>query len=161
MGNKGQTGQSVKKISVAVDASIRTEFYRDIAETLHAARQNAYRAVNFAMVEACWNIGRLIVEEEQQGKQRADYGTYLIKNLSIRLTKEFGKGFDEREIRRMRKFYQTFPIRDALRPELPWTHYRLLLRVENSKARDYYLKESAAQNWSSRALERHPSTSSG
>jgi len=134
--------------------AIRSGFYRNISEILQTARQNVYRAVNFVMVEAYWNIGRLIVEEEQQGKQRADYGTYLLKNLSVRLTDEFGKGFDEREVRRMRQFYQTFLIRDALRPELTWTHYRLLLRVDNDEARDYYLKEAAEQNWSSRALER-------
>lgn len=161
MANSERPKKSADKALIGFQTGMRSEFYRSIAEILQTARQNAYRAVNFVMVEAYWNIGRLIAEEEQKGKQRADYGTYLIRNLSVRLTEEFGKGFDEREVRRMRQFYQTFLIRDALRPELTWTHYRLLLRVENDKARDYYLKEAADQNWSTRALERHPSTRSG
>ncbi|OGO73448.1 MAG: hypothetical protein A3K41_12015, partial [Chloroflexi bacterium RIFOXYD12_FULL_57_15] len=127
----------------------------DIQNILHTARTKSYAAVNFAMVDAYWQIGKRIVEEEQKGKGRADYGTFLIKDLAKQLTVEFGKGLDERELRRMRQFYQLFPIRDALRPELPWTHYRLILRVENSKAREYYLTEAAEQNWSSRVLERN------
>ena len=99
-----------------------TDFYQSIAEVLRAARASAYRAVNFTMVEAYWNVGRMIVEEEQQGKERAEYGAALLKNLSIRLTGEFGAGFDERELRRMRQFYLSSPIRGALRPELTWTH---------------------------------------
>lgn len=131
-----------------------TDFYQSIAEVLRAARASAYRAVNFTMVEAYWNVGRMIVEEEQQGKERAEYGAALLKNLSIRLTGEFGAGFDERELRRMRQFYLSSPIRGALRPELAWTHYRLLLRVEKPDARAWYLKEAADQHWSTRALER-------
>jgi predicted nuclease of restriction endonuclease-like (RecB) superfamily len=133
---------------------VRAEFYQAVADVLHNAHSNSYRAVNFIMVEAYWNVGRMIVEEEQQGKERAEYGKYLIRNLSIRLTVELGKGFDERELRRMRQFYAVYPIRGALRPELRWTHYRLLLRVENEKARGWYLTEAADQNWSTRALER-------
>jgi hypothetical protein len=106
------------------------------------------------MVEAYWNVGRMIVEEEQQGKKRAKYGAFLIRDLSFRLTEEFGKGFDERELRRMRQFYQLFPIRGAVRPELSWTHYRLLIRIEKQDARAWYLNEAADQNWSTRALER-------
>src|SRR3990172_6461571 len=96
----------------------RSDFYQSVAEILRAARANAYRAVNFAMVEAYWNVGRMIVEEEQKGKERAEYGAALLKNLSNRLTGEFGAGFDERELRRMRQFYLLSPIRGALRPEL-------------------------------------------
>lgn len=132
----------------------KKDFYQSIAEVLRAARASAYRAVNFTMVEAYWNVGRMIVEEEQQGKERAEYGAALLKNLSIRLTGEFGARFDERELRRMRQFYLSSPIRGALRPELAWTHYRLLLRVENPDVRAWYLKEAADQNWSTRALER-------
>jgi len=106
------------------------------------------------MVEAYWNIGWKIVEEEQRGQERAEYGAALLRNLSIRLTAEFGAGFDERELRRMRQFYSSFPIRGALRPELAWTHYRLLIRVDKPDARTWYLKEAADQNWSTRALER-------
>lgn len=106
------------------------------------------------MVVAYWEIGKRIVEHEQGGNAKAGYGEGLLKELSQKLTADFGKGFDERELRRIRQFFQTFPIWDALRPELSWTHYRLLMRVENEKSRNYYLAETIAQNWSSRALER-------
>ena len=138
--------------------ALSSEFYQAIVDVLHSARANSYRAVNFIMVEAYWNVGRMIVEEEQQGKERAEYGTFLIRNLSIKLSDELGKGFDERELRRMRQFYVAYPIRGALRPELRWTHYRLLLRVENEKARVWYLNEAAEQNWSTRALDRQISS---
>ncbi len=137
------------------------DFYHNVAEILCAARGNAYRAVNFAMVEAYWNVGRMIVEEEQQGKERAEYGAALIKNLSIRLSEEFGKGFTESNLWNFRQFYLAFPAQDsrnqklyALRRELTWSHYRLLMRVEKPDARAWYLKEAADQNWSTRALER-------
>jgi predicted nuclease of restriction endonuclease-like (RecB) superfamily len=106
------------------------------------------------MVEAYWNVGQMIAEEEQQGKERAEYGAHLLHCLSLRLSDDFGKGFDEREVRKIRQFYFTFPIRDALRPELSWTHYRILIRVENKAARTYYVTEAADQNWSTRALDR-------
>ncbi len=146
--------KSVDKPAVLIRDVIRPEFYQSVTDVLQAARSNAYRAVNRVMVEAYWTVGRMIVEEEQQGMERAEYGTYLIRNLSIKLMNEFEKGFDERELRRMRQFYIAYPIRGALRPELRWTHYRLLLRIENENARTYYLTEAADQNWSTRALER-------
>jgi len=133
---------------------IKEDFYKSIKEVLNTARSNAYRAVNFAMVEAYWNVGRLIVEEEQKGKLKAEYGKYLIKEIAIRLTKDLGKGFTERNIRNMRAFYLIFPIRHAVRAELSWTHYRLLLSVENEKARNFYLNETAEAGWSTRQLER-------
>lgn len=99
-------------------------------------------------------MGRHIVEFEQGGAGRAEYGTRLLPRLAKTLTVEFGKGFDASNLRYMRLFYQAFPIRDALRHKLSWTHYRLLLRVENEKAREWYMLEAATQNWSTRALER-------
>lgn len=168
--------KSPEKSSDRILYAVRGEFYESIADVLRTARSNAYRAVNFVMVEAYWNVGRMIVEEEQQGKERAEYGSYLLRHLSARLTKEFGKGFDESNLRYIRQFYLTFPIRDALRHEssedrdsasdkretilsalrreLTWTHYRLLIRVEKPEAREWYMKEAADQNWSTRALER-------
>ncbi|MDP3683034.1 MAG: PDDEXK nuclease domain-containing protein [Ignavibacteria bacterium] len=106
------------------------------------------------MVEAYWLIGKRIIEEEQNGKERANYGAFLITGLSQMLIKDFGKGFDESNLRYIRKFYLLFPIRDALRHELTWTHYRLLLKVETDTAREYYIHEVIANMWSTRQLER-------
>lgn len=174
--------------------------YSRVREILEAARSSAYRAVNFAMVQAYWHIGREIVEEEQKGKSKAGYGEYLLKGLSIRLTKDFGKGFTETNLRYMRLFYLSFEIMNAersqslpdkihhavrdgsvstqkgdavrhasiasqksnalrdelpfVRPELSWTHYRLLLKVERPDVRKFYLDECIASNWSTRQLER-------
>lgn len=106
------------------------------------------------MVVTYWEIGHLIVEHEQQGQARAEYGKQQLEQLSKQLTNEFGKGFDMTNLRNMRRMYLAFPIRDAVRLELSWTHYRILLRIENSAARDWYAQEAITQNWSSRALER-------
>ena len=106
------------------------------------------------MVTAYWNIGRLIVEDEQQGHIRAEYGKSVLSDLSKRLTEEFGKGFTEANLRNMRQFYLCFPNCYALRSELTWTHYRLLIRVQNEKARLWYMNEAAEQTWSSRQLDR-------
>ena len=131
-----------------------SHLFAEIREVLVTARRTAYKAVNFAMVTAYWNVGRLIVEDEQKGNIRAEYGKAILADLSIRLTNEFGKGFDERELRRIRQFYLVFPKWDALRPELTWTHYRLLIRVQNEQARLWYMNEAAEQTWSSRQLDR-------
>ena len=131
-----------------------SHLFAEIREVLVTARRTAYKAVNFAMVTAYWNVGRLIVEDEQQGNTRAEYGKAILADLSKRLTDGFGKGFDERELRRIRQFYLVFPKWDALRPELTWTHYRLLIRVQNEQARLWYMNEAAEQTWSSRQLDR-------
>ncbi|MBQ2291303.1 MAG: DUF1016 family protein [Paludibacteraceae bacterium] len=131
-----------------------SHLFAEIREVLVTARRTAYKAVNFAMVTAYWNVGRLIVEDEQQGNTRAEYGKAILADLSKRLTDEFGKGFDERELRRIRQFYLVFPKWDALRPELTWTHYRLLIRIQNEQARLWYMNEAAEQTWSSRQLDR-------
>lgn len=134
--------------------SASSHLFAEIREVLVTARRTAYKAVNFAMVTAYWNVGRLIVEDEQKGHIRAEYGKAILADLSTRLTDEFGKGFDERELRRIRQFYLVFPKWDALRPELTWTHYRLLIRVQNEQARLWYMNEAAEQTWSSRQLDR-------
>jgi predicted nuclease of restriction endonuclease-like (RecB) superfamily len=133
---------------------VRAEFYQAVTEVLHDARANSYRAVNFIMVEAYWNIGQLIVTEEQQGKERAEYGAFLIRNLSVRLSGEFGRGFSEQTLWNIRQFFLIFPILSAVRRELRWTHYRALMRVEKLEAREWYMKEAADLNWSTRALDR-------
>jgi predicted nuclease of restriction endonuclease-like (RecB) superfamily len=128
--------------------------YERIKTILVEARAGAYRAINTAMVAAYWEIGRVIVEQEQQGQQRAEYGQALIAELSNRLKSEFGKGFDPSNLAKMRAFYLAYPILDAVRPELSWTHYRLLLRVEKPEARAFYEVEAVNSRWSTRELER-------
>lgn len=130
----------------------------DIQTILTLARQKAATAVNFAMVEAYWLLGKRIVEEEQKGKSRAQYGDKMISTLSKALVAEFGKGFSVANLKNFRQFYLTFPENGksyALRSELSWTHYRLIMRVEDSKARQYYITECIEQNWSTRTLERN------
>jgi predicted nuclease of restriction endonuclease-like (RecB) superfamily len=122
------------------------------------ARQRIVRTAHSVQVQTYWEIGRHIVEFEQGGAHRAAYGQALLATLAQSLTREFGKGFDASNLRYMRLFYQNFPIRDALRHELSWTHYRLLLRVDTPDARQWYLAEAAAQNWSTRFLERQIAT---
>lgn len=133
------------------------DIYAEIKETLLLSRSNAYNAVNFAMVQAYWQIGKIIVEHEQNGSLRAEYGKAVLNRLSEQLTAEFGKGFDVRNLRNMRAFYRAFPKWNAVRSDLTWTHYRLLLRVENESARNWYMEESVRSSWSSRQLERQNS----
>lgn len=128
-----------------------------VAQIIREARQTAYRTVNFTMVLAYWNIGKLVVEDELHW-ERADYGKAVLRNLSQRLTNEFGKGFDESNLRYMRLFYKNFPICDTLRHELSWSHYRRLISVENSEARMWYMNEAADSVWSTRQLDRQIST---
>lgn len=183
-----------------MNESIRPEFYGAIASVIERSRAGVRYAVNVAMVDAYWQIGRLIVEEEQEGHGRADYGTRLIKGLADRLTADFGRGFSYQNLFNMRLFYEKFsapqrilmddsfseifstvrrisekppqqsdkkedtnraalrhesdPSRPAYRPELSWTHYKALIRVEKPQAREWYMNEAIAENWSTRALER-------
>ena len=125
--------------------------YQNIRTILVTARKKVYSAINFAMVEAYWDIGRQI---EQAVGDRAEYGKGLLQCISSKLSAEFGKGFELTNLRKMRQFYQVFPIRDALRLELSWTHYRLLMKIDNVPRREFYLQECAESNWSSRQLER-------
>ena len=118
------------------------------------ARQQLLRQADVAQVQTYWHIGRHIVEFEQGGEKRAGYGQRLLPQLGQALSQEFGKGFDATNLRHMRGFYLAFPKRDALRRELSWTHYRLLLRVDAPAARQWYMDEAARQNWSTRVLER-------
>lgn len=129
-----------------------------ITQQIEQARGQVRQAVNTAMVQSYWEIGRLIIEHEQQGNSRAEYGKQQLQQLSKQLTERLGKGFDVRNLRNMRQFYQNYPKRNAVRTELSWTHYRTLLRVENAQARDWYLQETINQSWSARALERQIST---
>ena len=122
-----------------------------------AARNKVYQTANFAMVEAYWNIGKSIIEE-QGGNDKAEYGAGLLKELSKQMTHDFGKGFTVTNLKYMRQFYLTFPNGHALRDELSWTHYRLLMKVENDNAREFYMQEAVKSGWSTRQLERQINT---
>ena len=173
--------------------TIKDGLYQDVRNILAQARANAVRAVNFSMVLAYWEIGKRIVEEEQQGSERARYGEAVLKELSKKLTLDFGRGFTVANLEYFRKFFLVFSehsisdaarrksenqkfdavrrkldkanpvpetqdkipaVNEILRQELSWTHYRLLMRVKNKEAREYYMNEAAGQNWSTRVLER-------
>jgi predicted nuclease of restriction endonuclease-like (RecB) superfamily len=176
-----------KKLAIA-PARSAGPLYQEIRAVLEEARSAAYRAVNTAMVQAYWDVGRLIVEHEQGGRRRAAYGEAVLEELSRRLTADFGRGFTVTNLGYMRQYYLAFPIPHALRgesgrtttksalraestihhsargespairPELSWTHYRLLLRVAESAAREWYMDEAASQHWSTRQLDRQIST---
>lgn len=133
-----------------------SKIYSDIAELLNIARAKAYYAVNSIMVETYWKIGQRIVEEEQGGSSRAEYGTKLIENLSKYLTDTFGKGFSEANLQNMRKFYLTYPeFPTQCVGNLAWSNIRKIIRIDNPEERNYYLTEAASQNWSYRQLERN------
>lgn len=138
-----------------------SQYINDIKQILSTARKKAYQAVNSAMVEAYWKIGERIVLEEQNGQSRAEYGKEIIKNLSVELTAEFGKGFTERNLRNFRQFYlefQQLEIWKSVISKLSWTHFQRVLKVTNSQVRQYYLTEAAENGWSVRTLDRNIST---
>lgn len=126
----------------------------DIHSIISQARQNAVRSVNFERVVMYWKIGERIFEEEQNGEQRAEYGSFLIKTLAEALEPEFGTGFSARQLERFRQFYRTFPIASALRTEFSWTHYKLMLSIDNEDKRAFYEAESIHNLWNARELER-------
>jgi predicted nuclease of restriction endonuclease-like (RecB) superfamily len=141
----------------------QTDLYAGIREVLASAQTQARRAVNDAMVQAYWQIGRLIVEDEQGGEQRAEYGKRVLPELAQRLTAEFGSGFSLTNLKHFRQFYLAFPIGHTLCDQsvlgrLSWSHFRQLLRVSNGDARNWYANEAATQGWSVRALDRQIGT---
>ncbi len=151
------------KMNQQLPSSESNPFFSEVREILQRARQNTVRAINTEMVEAYWQIGKRIVEEEQAGSAQAAYGAGLLKELSKALTSELGKGFSLANLKNFRKFYLTYPDEQksyALRSLLSWTHHRCIMRVDDEPARKYYLEECAKQNWSSRTLERQIQTQS-
>jgi predicted nuclease of restriction endonuclease-like (RecB) superfamily len=126
----------------------------EIKSLIAKANEGAIRSVDHYRTVMYWHIGERIFNEEQQGKDRADYGNYLIKYLSEELQPEYGNGFSYRQLELMRQFYRTFPIANSLRSQLSWTHYRLLLRIDNEDKREYYIAETSKNNWSVRQMER-------
>jgi len=139
-------------------ALVPPQLLNDLRSLLKQSRQQLQQNINTTMVHTYWQVGRLIVEQEQQGSERATYGKQVLKQLSTVLTAEFGKGFDSSNLRNMRSFYLVFPKYDAVRHKLSWTHYRSLIRIDNDLARQWYLSEAISQNWSARALERQISS---
>jgi predicted nuclease of restriction endonuclease-like (RecB) superfamily len=134
------------------------QYIQEIKQILAQARQRSYQAINTAMVEAYWRIGEKIVLEEQNGKDRATYGDAILKELSIALTNEFGKGFSYANLYNMRQFYLTYQDSEifyTLCIKLTWSHNRLIMRLKEAQARAYYLEEAANANWSVRTLERN------
>lgn len=159
-------GRIMNEITTNTTFAISDNVISEIKSIVAQSRQQAYAAVNQAMVNAYWQIGKRIVEEEQQGKERADYGKQLLKQLSAALTEEFGKGFSVQNLYYFRQFYLTFPeifhtacgISSKTWRILTWSHYRRLLSVTNEDARNWYLREASEQMWSYATLNRNIST---
>ena len=128
--------------------------YQEVREIITSARQNAVRSVDFCRVQMYWQIGRRILEEEQKGKERADYGAYLLKNLAKKLEPEYGSGFSYRQLQFCRQFYRMYPIANALRSQFNWTQYRLLIAISDDYKREYYELETMNNCWTARELER-------
>ena len=139
------------------------DILKDMCGIIESSREAAYHAVNTTLVQRNWLLGYRIASEELQGEKRAEYGTEVIKKLSKELTKDYGKGFDYSSLYKFVRFYKAFPdILDSPSPKsaplLSWTHYRVLLQVEDEKARAWYAKEAATQTWSVRTLQRNISS---
>ena len=140
------------------DNIISVQLLSDIRQLLTRTCQTLVQTVNTAMVQTYWHVGRIIVEHEQQGQARAEYGKQVLAQLAVSLTVEFGKGFDASNLRNMRRFYLAYPIQETLSLKLSWSHYCKIIRIENAQARDWYANECIANHWSVRALERQIST---
>lgn len=133
---------------------INTTLISQIKAVIFASQERAIRAVDHERTMMYWHIGKYIFEEEQQGKDRAEYGKYLIEYLAKQLEPEFGSGYGHRQLRRFRQFYRQFPIVSAVRTQLNWTQYKLLISIEDSDKRDFYIAESIKNHWTSRQMER-------
>jgi len=138
---------------------INTTFLNDLVSIIETSKENAVRSVDFHRVVMYWNIGKRVFEEEQQGKNRAEYGEYLTKYIAEYLEPIYGSGFSRRQIELFRQFYRLFPIANAVRSQLNWTQYKLLIRIDNEDKREYYIAESVKNNWTSRQLERQINSS--
>lgn len=128
--------------------------YQEVREIIASARQNAVRSVDFCRVQMYWQIGRRILEEEQKGKERADYGTYLLKNLAKKLEPEYGSGFSVRQLEMCRQFYRIYPIANTVCSQLNWSQYKLLISIPDEYKREYYQLEAVNNAWTKRELER-------
>ena len=133
---------------------ISTKLVQDAKQIIETARENAVRSVDFCRVQMYWKLGKRIFEEEQHGKKRADYGAYIVKSLAEKLEAEYGSGFSERQIKFCRQFYRTYPIGNALRSQLNWSQYRMLIQIPDLDKREYYELEAVNEGWTGRQLER-------
>ncbi len=140
-----------------IDKSINS-VYPEIKQIITDAHRQTYKSVNSIMIRTYWNIGKIIIEEEQKGAKRAEYGKRLINGLSQKLTEEFGKGYSPQNLWNIRQFCLTFPKLSTVRRELSWSHYKLLMRIKKEDIRNYYGREAVDQNWSVRALHRQITT---
>jgi predicted nuclease of restriction endonuclease-like (RecB) superfamily len=136
------------------DLNISVSFYDDVKNIIADARSAAVRSVDFQRVAMYWKLGERIFVEEQRGQDRAEYGSYLIKNLANVIEPEFGSGFSVRQLELCRQFYRVYPIANALRSQFNWYQYRLLIRIEDDHKREYYELEAANHAWTGRELER-------
>ena len=134
--------------------NVNKNILNQIQSIIANAQARAIRSVDTERVLMYWQIGKVIFEEEQQGKERAEYGEFLIKSLADALEPQYGKGFLYRQLNLFRQFYRTFPIVNALRSQFSWTHYRTLIRIDNQDKRDFYIAETEKNNWTARQLER-------
>lgn len=133
----------------------KQELYHSIAKIIVDSKSNLYRATNTILLNMYWEIGKLIVQDEQNGEKRAGYGKHILKNLANQLSLEFGKGFNERNLNNMRAFFSSFPIWNAVRTELSWTHYRIISRIDNPDHRIQYVNHAIEGNWNTRTLQRN------
>ena len=137
-----------------VKADLTEQFISDIRTIILSARESAIRSVDTVRVQMYWRLGERIFIEEQKGQDRAEYGAYLLQNIALEIGAEFGSGFSVRQLERARQFYRTYPIATALRTQLNWYQYRLLIQIDDNDKREYYELEAANNNWTGRELER-------
>lgn len=137
-----------------VKTNLTEQFISDIRTIILSARESAIRSVDTVRVQMYWELGERIFIEEQKGQDRAEYGAYLLQNVALEIEKEFGSGFSVRQLERARQFYRTYPIATALRTQLNWYQYRLLIQIDDKDKREYYELEAANNNWTGRELER-------
>ena len=140
-----------------IDSKEVDVLYNDIKKLVEESRNRVYKTVNIEMIKLYWNIGKMIIEK-QSGNKKAKYNDYITKELSIRLTTVFGKGFSKRNLERMRKFYLCYPIATTLSSQLSWSHYLELIKIEDDAKRNFYMYECINSNWNVRELARQRST---
>jgi len=140
--------------TTSLEVAENNKFLTDIIDIISVSKENAIRSVDFARVFMYWKLGERIFTEEQQGKERAEYGTYLIKNLAEKLEPQFGSGFSVRQLERARRFYRMYPIASAVRTQFNWMQYKLLIHIDNPDKREYYELETLNNSWNGRELER-------